>query len=261
MKGLFISSVALVGLAVAAPAVAADLPIKAPVQKATVATHNWTGFYISGNVGYGWGAEDNVLLFTDPTVTVPGAVPSSHSYDLNGFIGGGGVGYNYQFNSIVLGLEADFSYAHLNGSASSSGAFVPTGPPFLTSPFSYSQSAELNWLGTVRGRIGLTPANNLLVYATGGFAFGHAKATTLLTFPLVSFVGAASGTKTGWTAGGGVEYALGDRWSAKIEYLYYDLGSLLVDDLPIPATPTFETWVDFPLHGSIVRVGLNYKLN
>jgi outer membrane immunogenic protein len=60
----------------------------------------------------------------------------------------------------------------------------------------------------------------LLIYATGGFAFGRAKATTLLTFPLVSIIGAASGKKTGWTAGGGVEYALGERWGAKVEYLY-----------------------------------------
>ena len=75
--------------------------------------------------------------------------------------------------------------------------------------------------------------------------------------------GTASDTKTGWTAGGGVEYALDNRWSAKFEYLYYDLGSLLVDDTPIPIVPAkvpFETWVNFPLHGS-VRVGLNYKLN
>jgi outer membrane immunogenic protein len=241
---------------------AADLPIKAPIYKAPVKTHNWTGFYISGSAGYGWGAEDNVLLFTNPKVTVPGAVPSNHSYDLDGFIGGGGAGYNYQFDNIVFGLEVDFSYAHFSGTGSSSGAFAPIVPIFLTSPFRYTQTAKLNWLGTVRGRIGFTPLNNLLVYGTGGFAFGHAKATTLLTFPLVSFVGAASGTKSGWTAGGGVEYALGERWSAKIEYLYYDLGSLLVDDAPVSVVfkPTFETWVDFPLHGSIVRIGLNYQL-
>ncbi len=71
----------------------------------------------------------------------------------------------------------------------------------------------------------------------------------------------ASGRKQGWTAGGGFEYALGNQWSAKFEYLYYDIGSLLVDDVPVPLVPTFETWADFPLHGSIVRVGLNYKLN
>ena len=249
-------------------AVAADLPVKIPAYVSpAAATRNWTGFYISGSLGYGWGAENNILLFTDPTVTVPGAVPSNHSYDLNGFIGGGGVGYNYQFNDVILGLEADFSYAHFAGSDSSGGAFAPIGPPWgalLTSPFSYSETAALDWLGTVRGRIGFTPVNDLLIYATGGFAFGRAKATTLLTFPLVSFIGAASGTKTGWTAGGGAEYALGERWSAKVEYLYYDLGSLLVDDAAapkVPLTPTFETWVDFPLHGSIVRVGLNYKLD
>jgi outer membrane immunogenic protein len=241
---------------------AADLPVKAPAYNTPIAMpYNWTGFYISGSAGYSWGAEDNTLLFTNPTVTVPGAVPSTHSYDLNGFIGGGGAGYNFQIDSIVLGLEADFSYTHFAGSASSSGAFGPIVPAFLTSPFSYTQTAEINWLGTLRGRIGFTPASNFLVYGTGGFAYGHAKATTLLTFPLVSFVGAASGTKTGWTAGGGVEYALGKRWSVKVEYLYYDLGSLLVDDVPVRLKAPFETWVDFPLHGSIARVGLNYKLN
>ncbi len=264
MRRLSISVIAAAStIALTQVAAAADLPVKAPVYKAPAAMpYNWTGFYISGSAGYGWGAEGNALLFTDPTVTVPGAVPSTHSYDLNGFIGGGGAGYNYQIGSVVLGLEADFSYTHFTGSASSSGAFGPIVPAFLTSPFSYTQAAEINWLGTVRGRIGFTPASNLLVYGTGGFAYGHAKATTLLTFPLVSFVGAASDTKTGWTAGGGVEYALGERWSIKVEYLYYDLGSLLVDDAPVGVVKApFETWVDFPLHGSIARFGLSYKLN
>jgi outer membrane immunogenic protein len=79
----------------------------------------------------------------------------------------------------------------------------------------------------------------LWIYATSGFAFGRAKATTLLTFPLVSFIGATSGTKTGWTAGGGVQYALGERWSANVEYLYYDLGLFLVDNdnFPAPKVP------------------------
>jgi outer membrane immunogenic protein len=249
-----------------APALAADLPTKIPVYTAPVAVplHNWTGFYIGGSSGYGWGTESNILTFTDPTVTVPGAIPSGHSNALNGFIGGGGVGYNYQLNNIVVGLEADISYTHFSGSASSSGAFAPIGGPWgglLTSPFSYSQSSELDWFGTVRGRIGLVATSNLLIYATGGAAFGGAKATTLLAFPLVTFTGMESGTKTGWTAGGGFEYAIDDHWSAKLEYLYYDLGSLLVDDIPHPPIPTFKTSADFPLHGSIARVGINYKLN
>ncbi len=103
-----LGSMALIALGFAGPAGAAS------------PAYNWTGFYIGGNVGYGWGSASNILTFTDPSVTVPGAIPSSHSYDLNGVIGGGGVGYNFQFNSVVVGLEADISYTHLIGSASSS---------------------------------------------------------------------------------------------------------------------------------------------
>ena len=139
-------------------------------------------------------------------------------------------------------MEADISYTHFSGSASSGGAFAPIGGQWgapLTSPFSYSQSSELDWFGTVRGRVGLASTSNFLLYATGGFAFGGAKATTLLTFPLVTFTGKESGTKIGWTAGGGLEYAVGDHWSAKLEYLYYDIGSLLVDDSANPPTPTY----------------------
>ena len=252
MKRLLLGTMAIITLGFAGPAGAAS------------PAYNWTGFFVGGNLGYGWGTESNILTFTDPTVTVPGVIPSGHSNTLTGFIGGGGVGYNYQLNSVVVGLEADISYTYFAGSASSSGAFAPIGGPWaalLTSPFSYSQSSQLDWFSTVRGRIGLASASNFLIYATGGLAFGRAEATTLLTFPLVSFAGKESGAKTGWTAGGGVEYALGNQWSAKFEYLYFDLGSLLVDDAAIPPTPTFKTWADFPLHGSIVRVGLNYKLN
>ena len=157
----------LVGAAIAAmlaaPAMAADLPAKAPVYNAPVAApYNWTGLYIGANAGYGWGNQA-IGVIGDPLIVQPGFLTpngiSSVSGNPKGFVGGGQIGYNWQSGQMVYGVEADFDAAHI---ASSQDIHFIAGIPRTV-----HGDQNLNWLGTLRGRLGFTPVDRLLVYATG----------------------------------------------------------------------------------------------
>jgi outer membrane immunogenic protein len=266
MKKLIVCAATLSVLAVTS-AVAADMPMKAPVYKAPVVVPpSWTGWYAGLSVGYGWGSEHNTFNF-DPAVPLPFDNVTYHD-KLNGFIGGGQIGYNYQItpNSWVAGVEADISYANFRGSDSNSGV-TPGGGPNIRFiggvPWTYNQDQKVNWLATLRGRLGWTPGDHTwLIYATGGLAVGGVKASDTFTFGsgagALIWTGDSSETRAGWTVGGGVEARLMDNWSAKLEYLYYDLGHLTV--VGNPSTPlAFTTTTDFAFRGNIVRVGLNKR--
>jgi outer membrane immunogenic protein len=139
----------LASLALIGGASAADMPVKAPVYKAPVVAppYNWTGFYIGLNVGGSWGHQDNDL------VTVPGGVTLfSNSDNLDGFIGGGQIGYNWQADQWVFGLEADFQ----GSSQKSDGSFVllPIAGVAVVPGLTAAYTDKLEWFGTVRGRIG-----------------------------------------------------------------------------------------------------------
>jgi len=264
MKMLSFGSIALFAF-MFVPAMAADLPVKAPVVKAPpVAVYNWTGFYIGGHAGYAWGDADSHIDFNDPVFAespIPPAVPADYAKHVNGFIGGGQIGWNYQTGNLVAGVEADFSYSDINGDLSLRNTLVGFGG----ATFTYAESQRLRWFGTARGRIGVTPASNWLIYATGGFAYGKVNAETHLTFidifgvTSAQYHGAASTTRTGWTIGGGAEAAVAGNWTAKLEYLYYDLGSVEVLGVRTPVLPTLFTVNDQDVRGHIVRFGLNYR--
>lgn len=248
------------------PAAAADMPMKAPaVQAPPVAVYNWTGFYIGGHAGYGWGDAASHIDWSDPVFAggpSPPAIPADYSKNTSGFIGGGQIGWNYQTGNLVVGVEADLSYANFKDDISLGGLLAN----FNGASFTYSESQRLRWFGTTRARIGFTPVSNWLIYATGGFAFGKVNAETHLTFidnlgvTSAQYHGAASTTKSGWTIGGGAETALvGSNWTAKLEYLYYDLGTVEVLGVQTPLLSTLVTVNDQDVRGHIVRLGLNYK--
>jgi outer membrane immunogenic protein len=216
--------VALTGLiALTGAAAAADMsrpppPPYYPKAPMMAPVYNWTGFYfgIEGGGGFGTSSWDR-----------------SGSHDISGGLLGATVGYNWQFNQIVAGVEGDFGWADINGTNT-------------TNCVAGCKTSD-DWLGTARGRLGYA-ADRFLPYITGGAAFGDIKAQT---------PGFASSTqdKTGWTLGAGIEAALVDRWTAKVEYLYVDLGSFncglncgagLVND-----NVSFKT--------NILRAGLNYR--
>lgn len=246
---------------------AADMAVKArPPAPVVAAVYSWTGFYIGGNIGYGWGqSTDPFLSFTDD----PGGIPGFTGYFAGGgnvfpnlkpagVIGGGQIGYNWQMNQFVLGAVADFQGANIRSSAT---AFVD--PPGGLVPTFQSLSQQLDFLGTVRGKAGVA-FNNVLLYGTGGLAYGRVRNS--LTFDAtpgtpVYFTGTSSEWRTGWAAGVGGEYGVGP-WSFGLEYLHYDLGRSSLTALSAPpgaAIPGASLTVTQRTAGDIVRATLNYR--
>jgi outer membrane immunogenic protein len=225
----------------------------------------WTGFYLGGNAGYGWGHADTDFDPLPDAVTFVNLRPTTLDPDPDGFIGGGQLGYNWQWNKwLVLGLETDFQGTDIEGHDSESPIIQNNGTPFPNAGSFLAAHERLQWLGTVRGRIGFAPICRLLVYGTGGFAYGNVdySANTNFnngfTYP-VDF----TETQTGWAAGGGVEYAISNHWTVRAEYLHYDLGdegrtqNQLLGG--VPQGPPFFVHYNFDTSGEIVRGGLNFK--
>jgi outer membrane immunogenic protein len=229
---------------------------KAPVVVAPVAT--WTGCYIGANVGYSWGDGSSGLdlVGTVPAVLAP--FDGRYTGSPSGALGGGQVGCNYQSGIFVVGIEADIDY--LGASKTASRAAIRDGTSFVG-----TVSQKLEWLGSVRGRVGISPGSNWLLYATGGLAYGNASFSHQLVVDdgvlPNGWAGALNNDfRTGWIVGAGAEYLVTSNWTVKGEYLYYDLGSTRVVGLPFNRLAD-EFRVD-GLHttrGSIARVGLNYK--
>jgi outer membrane immunogenic protein len=273
-KKLGFAGVVWIAAAFAGAAVAADLPAayKTPVKAVVAPVPTWTGFYIGGNVGYGWDNRSSGIsaASTDPTlapalaaILAAGSYPTSLSPSAKGVIGGGQVGYNWQLASQgLIGLEADFQGSDIKGSAGQ------TLSPALFDMTSTGVTKSIDWFGTVRGRVGLLVTPQWLLYATGGFAYGQAKSsfnTTDLTggcIPAATLcaTGASSSVRTGWTAGAGAEAMLTPNWSVKVEYLYVDLGSSATS-IPAATLPAIVFGTSTVFREQIVRVGLNYHFD
>jgi len=239
MKKFMVGSIAFAAVA-AGPAMAADLAVKRPVYRAPppVAVFTWTGCYIGGHIGGGW---------TRKTVSASELAPGiSFTGSTSGFLGGGQVGCNYQFASNwVIGIEGDGSAAGIKGEATTTVLGI-TG----------TARAKTDWLASVTGRLGWA-AGPLLVYAKGGVAWAGDKYSA--DIPIFDEHITASETRTGWTVGGGLEYGFTNNWSAKVEYLYVNLGSF---DTIIPGTVAGfpdAIRVHHKYTDNIVRVGLNYR--
>jgi outer membrane immunogenic protein len=285
---------------------AADLPsMKAPLYIPPPPPPMWTGFYAGLNAGFGWGATTNANTVSaplldgvagqanalDPVRQIAGTGLASGSAALansgiasviqNGFIGGGQIGYNYQWTEhVVVGLEADFQGSLIKGSGNYAGAsqdsiswkdpYIPGLSPCVTNGCTFTRSAlgvglvnaGVDWMGTVRGRVGYLVTPTTLVYATGGLAYGgvHASSTNggaipaTLTgannaqyptpypysqfngsyvFPMTAGQGNYCNTQVGWIGGAGVEWMFAPNWSLKAEGLYYDLGGGRIYSSPV----------------------------
>jgi len=231
---------------------------------------SWSGFYVGATAGYGW-SDDSASLSALSSIFVDPAIPASIDADSRGWLWGAYAGYNHQRGNLVFGFEGDISHSDISGS----GSITINQPfPFITGTTDHEQ--DLKWFGTLRARVGILPTPRLLVYATGGLAFGagSASTTTTASFPGIPnacatnfFCTAGSSGKSealvGWTAGGGLEYRIASNWTTKLEYLYYDLGSIsytLYTTAPVfPTTPALQPDAEF--RGSIVRLGLSYKFD
>jgi outer membrane immunogenic protein len=237
-----LASIAFVGTAAAA-----DLPVKAMTAPIVAPAYSWTGFYLGLNAGYSWGHQDNDLVVAATGVTV-----LSNGDHIDGFIGGGQIGYNWQFNQWVLGLEADFQGS---GQDADGSFFLPAIVGAAAIPATtISYTDKLKWFGTVRGRVGWA-SDRWLAYLTGGWAYGRGEISGTSTAAATTTFSATQ-DYSGWTVGGGIEWAFQDRWSVKAEYLYIDFGD--GPTVPVNAAGTLNI-VSGRLTDNIARLGVNYK--
>jgi outer membrane immunogenic protein len=231
----------------AGSAKSADLPVKAPPAykvPTTSLTYNWTGFYVGGNVGYGWGHNDpGPIDFYSPVGVFAGSIPGISS-KTQGVIGGGQAGYNQQFGNMVLGLEGDISGTGIKGS--------------VTDTINgYTATSNIDWLATGRGRAGVV-FGRTLVYGTGGVAVASVKIKLDDSYPPVVVSTTSTQTHVGWTAGAGVEMAIWSNFSLRAEYLYVDLGTKQYNHYE-PSPPGWpQISYNNSVKANIVRVGLNY---
>jgi outer membrane immunogenic protein len=292
---------AVVVVGFASVASAADMPIKAPIVNAPVAVpYNWTGCYVGVNGGYGW--NNGHSTYQDPNTTsdpinqipfvggatalfIPGPSPSE-----KGSLGGVTAGCNWQRQQWVFGIEGDIDAGNISGTRTTVGPRTAgdaaingyyTGPEAITANGGFGASAQeqvsLRWLSTVRGRLGIAVQDHLLLFATGGLAVAQGSTAGFvdITIPgnpasAARWSGSNSATMVGYVVGGGAEWAFSDHWTAKVEYLRYDVGNIS-HPLNCVANPfgcgsgvtAYATLgnTSSSVQGSIVRVGVNYKFN
>jgi opacity protein-like surface antigen len=246
--------------AVAVPALAADLPTKAPIM---AAPYNWTGFYLGAHAGYRWADADFTGngYFFDPAppggtaFNLPGR---SEGYNPNGGIFGFQGGYNYQFApNYLVGLEGDWSWG--NASDSQNPLLNVQAVDGTTYRLNYTSEVKLGWQATIRGRLGYVQGP-WLFYGTGGVAFIHVNwsDTNTLINPggttIATAASSASKTLAGFVVGGGAEYMLTRNWIGRLEYLYEDFGSF---DVPYGFGPQTG---NLDLRSvQKVRIGISYK--
>lgn len=236
---------------------AADLPVfKGPPPIPAPILFTWTGFYVGLNGGFAFGGDDVVGLRLTPPANGP-QLANYGKLELSGGFGGGQVGYNWQLGALVFGVEADIQGAGIDDTVTADRlafGFLPT---------TARSRSRVNFFGTARGRVGWA-WDRLLIYGTGGFAYGGVDYRVEVEAPGVGLTSVLSkdDVRTGWAGGGGVEWAFAPNWTAKVEYQYINLGRdtisgpLRFRGAPIrdfristQETPDFHT----------VRVGINYK--
>jgi outer membrane immunogenic protein len=303
MKRFSIGIAAVTSL-LATGAWAADLPArtytKAPVYVEPV--YDWTGFYIGGNVGYSWGSSNSTVSMSDAT---SGTILNSTigKFNMDGVIGGGQIGYNWQRDKWVFGLEADIQGSGQGGNLTgvcpgntttftrasptnaaavagtcSAGFFGDTGNFNVGGlPVTDALSQKLEWFGTFRGRIGTTFTPTILGYVTGGLAYGEVSTNGTVSGTSIVGVNGTNGpttlvpvagsfsnssTRVGWTVGAGVEGAIGGNWTARLEYLYIDLGNVsgsFVTPMVAPSGAFLTGSYSSHITDNILRVGVNYR--
>jgi outer membrane immunogenic protein len=231
MKKLFVAGIAAAAFC-GAPALAADLPVKAPIYKAVAPMFNWTGCYVGAHLGGGWGSKH----WSSQDFGNHG------SHDVDGWLGGGQIGCDYQTGQWVFGIEGDFSWARLEGDS-------------IDRQFTDDTlHSKVDWLATATGRFGYA-FDRTLLYVKGGGAWARDKYWISAGGNTYS---RADETRSGWTVGTGLEYAFAPNWSAKLEYSYIDFGN---ERITFSCGACLANVRDIDQHIHVVKVGLNYRFN
>jgi outer membrane immunogenic protein len=260
MKKLLIAGAALAAL-IGTPALAADMPVKAPLPAAPA--WSWTGFYLGGNIGYSVGRDP-----TNQTINEAGGggigsvLATTDDVSPSGLLGGGQIGYNWQMAPYwLIGIEADFQGADQRGLSCS----------FICGEESLTVQQKLDWFGTVRARIGYINGDYLW-YVTGGGAYANVQNNEAFSVVIGGLGGGIGGpqgglnTSTdrgGWVVGGGVETHLWYNWTAKLEVLYMDLGQITntyaIASGAFGGAGSASVTVSSNIRDYIFRTGLNYR--
>jgi len=266
----------------------AEVLTKAAPVPVAFAAASWNGFYVGINGGYASGSSiqtDATVLSTSTFVANAASQAAAASSNIGrgngGFIVGDQVGFNYMATPVLLiGIETDIQAAPLRqtGNIASLTQVPGSGAPALaTWQTQIAVSRNLDYLGTLRARVGSTVVPNLLFYGTGGLAYGHVSSSTSISQqgvtgnpPASAAFGAFDATRVGWTAGAGVEWMFTSNWTAKLEYLHFDLGSATYSNgtlaFNMTTTPFNGTGISsvaststVHFNGDVVRVGVNYR--
>jgi outer membrane immunogenic protein len=260
MKNPPLALIAVIAL-IGTPAFAADMAVKAPPAPVPAsAPSSWTGFYIGGDLGAAW--TSNTGTWTGlPSPAVFGEQPNVGKNDGSSFLGGFHAGYNYQFASTwVAGLEGDWSWTKATGSfsqnwVSTAGVVIPTAVNTL--------SSTLDWVSSLRLRLGYLVTPNVLAYATGGAAWARMDYAGNSFFPFVGVYSTSatpSNIQNGYAVGGGLEWAMTKNWLVRAEYLYYHFNggpNVVAPSAAFPGFPSNFAWSSTSV--SVGRLGLSYK--
>ncbi|MCB1519756.1 MAG: porin family protein [Hyphomicrobiaceae bacterium] len=239
----FIAIIAMAGMALTTPALAADLWVPddrgsikdAPYEPA----FSWTGFYIGGHAGLATGNTEGAVTAFGPAI----AALTATDYTMNGGIYGGHIGYNYQMGKTVIGIEGTFSGTDIEGET--------------TCLVLLKCQRNVDWVATVVGRLGYTSGNTMF-YGLGGVAWGDVQTNVGFIGPGLNFLSGGE-THVGWTAGIGIEHAISRNLIVRVEYSHIDLGedTHTLNFTPVPGLFTVPTEVDATI--DTLKVGVSYK--
>src|ERR1700722_4440213 len=266
---------------IAGAACAADLD-PPPASSPPSSGPRWDGPYLGFNAGAVWAPGnsastswfDDASLYADPALlakhpqlaNIPASSPPNSAFGFSpfGLTGGLQIGFNKQFGMLVFGVEADYDLMHAKSTSTGSGIYSGAtlgGAPF-SNPYTISQSQSLQSLGTFRAKLGFTPMDDLLVYATGGLAAGDTQSSSNIVISNgSSFSGTRGNLAVGYAVGGGVEYALDRNWSVRADALYFDLGHSAVVGIANFDIPALQSDTVATFKGYTLRLGLNYEFD
>ena len=235
---------------------AADLPVVPPPPP--YIPYSWTGIYIGANLGLGGDRFEYPFSIVVPAA--PAFASGNASITSSGIIGGGQVGYNWEFgNNVVLGFETDFDGAAIRGKVTANLNGVAGATPFGAA---VQAGSRINYIGTVRGRLGYA-WDKFLVYGTGGFAYGQVNSAISASLGIggaaFAFTDSQNSSRTGFAVGGGFEYAITNNLTLKTEYLYVNLGTNNILNQNLFGVANVN--INQKTQVNIARAGINYKFN
>ncbi len=218
------------------PAATVSMP-NTPTPPPPTSTYSWKGAYIGGHFGYGWGRANTRFAPLPTAAQFINLAPTTLK---------------------PAGIEAAFSGSRMTGTAVLVGITQNNGASWNGNLRAHQ---DTKWFGTLRGRAGFTPTSKVLIYGTGGLAYGHVNYSANADFRPqgpIQYPAASRKTKTGWVAGGGVEVGIHKYWSLKAEYLYYNLGNESITGNPTPANPPFQVSYTFQTRAHTFNAGVNF---